>query len=86
MDGKRPETAGGSLPVDSRTEHREQPLPYSDRSFDSLENGRKQFDENIPELDWGLLSQLSLPGENASLSLHDGNGVFIKITGGYENL
>ena len=86
MDGKRPEIASSSLPVDSSTEYREQPLPYSHRALESLENGKNHFDEHIPELDWNLLSQLSLPGENASLSLHDGNGVFIKITGGCENL
>ena len=60
MDGKRPEITGSSLPVDSRTEYREQPLPYSHGTLESLENGRKQFDEGIPELDWNLLSQLSL--------------------------
>ncbi len=86
MDGNIPDATGSSLPVDSRTKYREQSFPRSKGPSDSLENTGKRNDENIPELDWNLLSQLSLPGENASISLHDGDGVFIKVSGGYENL
>lgn len=86
MDGKRPETTGGSLPVDSRSKYREKSLSISDKSSSFLEKDRKNFDDSIPEFDWNLLSKLSLPNENTSLSLHDGKGVFLKVTGGYENL
>jgi len=86
MDGKRPETTGGALPVGSRSSNREQAHSVSNGSLGLAGNDRKGIDESIPNLDWSLLERLTLPDENASLSLHDGNGVFLKIAGGLDTL
>ncbi len=86
MDGKRPETTGGALPVGSRSSNREPAHSVSNGSFDLAGNDRKGIDKSIPDLDWTLLERLTLPGENASLSLHDGNGAFIKVAGGSKTL
>lgn len=74
------------MPVASHSTNREHSHTDSNGSSGLLGNDRKVIGERIPDLDWKLLERLALPGENASLSLHDGNGVFIEITGGYETL
>ncbi len=86
MDGKRPETTGGALPVGSRSSNREPAHSVSNESIGLAGNDRKGIDESIPGLDWTLLERLTLPDENASLSLHDGNGTFIKIACGSDTL
>ena len=89
MDGKRPETTGGSQPIGSRSMNREHThsLPKGCEDFgrgNGLGESSKGLEGEIPTLDWKLLSSLYLPGENASYSLHNGNGEFLEVTGGYE--
>ncbi len=58
-------------------------LPH--RSDSSLSKPAIPF-SSPPIADWKLFANLSLPGENAVYSLHDGNGRFLEATDGCQRL
>ncbi len=85
MDGNRPEATGDAKSVDSRSRRRgpQEPVSYT---HDASGQGETRPSGDFPSLDWALLSRLSVAEENACLSLHDGNGVFLEVAGGCETV
>ncbi len=99
MDGNQPEANGYSQSVESRSTDRSAKRSPAesirndarDRRIQSSKTGNgnghhAEIVSAMPMVDWKLFADLSLPGENAVYSLHDGHGRFLEATEGCENI
>lgn len=89
MDGKRPETSGGSQPAGG-----DRPVnlfPGHNRSSSDSKSSSSRCSQGqqsspgpqptLPHLNWDLFQDFSLSSENAAYTLHDGFGHFLDATG-----